>query len=280
MSVPVQSVASYRIGDQSTLQAQLTVGQIMTPRDAFLCALEGQTVAEAFQHVPEVYDILPVVEGDDAQDPKAEVVGIIDRREVNISGMRRSVATYMQEHHDGSIRKTDPLIEFAASGRVDQLTFVTENGTSDVCGLVTIHDLQRLPVRVALFAALTDLEEDIAALLDLAAPDPSEWSSLVNDPRGSIAKEIEKGLRRAANRDDLGSPILTLSFGIKLALLDGLRDSGRLTGLRIPNLRDIRDVRNDIAHGIPFGRIETVPKATQDLRDLHSSIKTLIARHP
>ncbi|MCL3881031.1 hypothetical protein [Marivita sp. GX14005] len=279
MNAPVVSVASYRTGDHSALQAQLTVDQIMTPRDAFLCALEGQTVAEAFQHVPEVYDALPVIEGNDPRDPAAEVIGIIDCREVAPAEMRQSVSTHMQERHCVGIRSTLPLLEFAASGRVDELTFVTADERSIVCGLVTVHDLQRLPVRIALFAALTDLEEDIAGLLDLAAPDPAKWHTLVHDPRGIIKIEIEKGLKRAARRDDLGSPILTLSFGIKLALLEGLKNSGQLAGVAIPNLRNIRDARNDIAHGIPFERIEIVPKAARDLRNLHSSVKTLIARH-
>lgn len=279
MNAPVFTIASYRARDHSALQAQLIVDQIMTPRDAFLCALEGQTVAEAFEHVPDIYDALPVIEGDDPKDPAAEVVGIIDRREVVPGGMRQSVVTHMQEHQGGGIPRTVPLLEFAETGRVDQLTFVTADNPSDVCGLVTIQDLQRLPVRIALFAALTDFEEDIAALLDLAAPDPSEWRTLAHDPHGTIAAEIEKGLTRAARRDDLGSPILTLSFGIKLALLEGLKNSGRLAGTRIPNLHDIRDVRNDIAHGIPFERIESVPKAAQALRDLHSSVKTLIVSH-
>ncbi|VVT33602.1 conserved hypothetical protein [Roseovarius sp. EC-HK134] len=278
MNAPVTSVDSYRMQDHSSLQAQLTVSQIMTGREAFICALEGQSIDEAFQDVPDIYDILPVVDGDDPRDITAEVIGTIDRREVLPAQMRQKVLSQMNDYTGDAITETLPLLDFASAGRVDDLTLVTNGGGSQVCGLVTIYDLQRLPVRIALFAALTDLEEDIACLLDRLAPEPSEWVGLVYDPKGKIAAEIQTGLQRAANRDNLGSPVLTLSFGVKLALLEGLKRHGRLAGLHVPSLREIRNIRNDIAHGTPFENIDVVPKAARDLRDLHALVRKVIER--
>lgn len=280
MNAPIISVASYRMQDNSVLQSQLTVGQIMTPRNAFVCALQGQSVADAFQDVPDVYDALPVVDGNDPSDITADVVGIIYRQDGMRAPVRQTVATHMHEHQGGGVCETMPLLDFATKGSVSKLALVTARNGSDICGLVTIYDLQRLPVRIALFAALTDLEEDIGGLLHRLAPDPSEWGELAHDPSGKNAKKIRESIKYADKRDDLGSPILTLSFGIKLALLEGLKNHGRLAGISIPNLHDIRNVRNDIAHGNPFKHIEGVPRAARNLRDLHFSVKTLIKRQP
>ncbi|WP_439526475.1 hypothetical protein [Roseovarius mucosus] len=279
MNAPVTSVDSYRLQDHSALQAQLTVAQIMTRREAFICALDGQSIEEAFQDVPDVYDVIPVLEGDDPRDINAEVIGTIDRREVRPAQMRQKVLSQMNEYSGNGIVETMPLLDFASAGRVDDLTLVTTGKGPQVSGLVTIYDLQRLPVRIALFAALTDLEEDIACLLHRTAPEPSEWAGLVQDPTGKIAAEIQSGLQRASNRDDLGSPILTLSFGVKLALLEGVKRHGRLRDFSIPTLQDIRIVRNNIAHGIPFENINVIPKAARDLRDLHSLVRKIIERN-
>jgi CBS domain-containing protein len=273
---PVTEIAAYRSQDHSALQAQLTIRQIMTPRRAFLCALEGEPINDAFFNVPEIYDALPVIEGSNRHDASADVVGIIDRRQVRPAQFRQSVQTHMQELSGAEVRDDMSLLDFAAQGRVDELTLVRNCDVGSIAGLVTIHDLQRLPVRIAMFAALTTLEEDIGVVLDIVASDPQTWPDLIDDPTGKLKPEITTGLKRASRHDDLGSPILAMTFGVKLALLDGLYDCGRLSQGRRPDTRVIRETRNDIAHGKPFQNIDRVAFAAKSLVELHSSIKKFI----
>lgn len=271
---PSVKVKAHRAADHSALQAKLTVAEIMTPRVAFICATASETVASAFADVDPIFDALPVVDSADKTDPQAEIIGIIDRRWVKRPNVT-TVASEMTEWNGEAIRADLPLLDFARTIRGDLMQFVSGGHKQRIGGLVTIFDIQRLPVRIALFAALTDLEEDLSALIDQVST-PSEWLDLIpRDNRGLIA-EIERGLERAQRRDDLGSPILALSFGSKAAIFNGLTKQGRVSGFRDSVPHGIVRLRNDIAHGTPFSDIANIASVLSEAVSIHSKIKRVL----
>ncbi len=266
-------VKAHRAADHSALQSKLTVGEIMTPRSEFICALADEPVAEAFSGVDPIFDSLPVVEGTDKADFRAEIIGIVDRREVK-RPITSSVVSEMTEWDGKALSLNLPLIEFVRTARGDVMQFVSD-GTGSIAGLVTIFDIQRLPVRISIFAALTDLEEDLSALIDQVSS-PSQWRDLVSPVGGDLTAEIDKGLKRSARRDDLGAPILALSFGCKAAIFNELVRKGRISGLRDTMLPMIVKLRNDVAHGMPFADVTSVPSALSETLSIHSKIKKVL----
>ena len=266
-------VKAHRAADHSALQGKLTVGEIMIPRSDFICALAHETVAKAFSGVDPIFDALPVVEGSDKADLHAEIVGVIDRRAVK----RPTTSTVVSEMADWDGKALSfnlPLIDFVRAARGDVMQFV-EGAAGGVAGLVTIFDIQRLPVRIALFAALTDLEEDISALIDLFSS-PTEWRDLVSPTSRDLVAEIEKGLKRAERRDDLGAPILALGFGCKVAILNDLVRTGKIFGLRDMVQPKVVTLRNDVAHGTPFADVTSVPSVLSEAVSIHSKIKKVL----
>lgn len=274
LNPPSIKVKAHRAVDHSALQAKLTVAEIMTPRVNFICATASETVASAFADVDPIFDALPVVDCADKTDPQAEIIGIIDRRWVKRPNVTM-VASEMTEWNGEAIRADLPLLEFARTIRGDLMQFVSGGHKQGVDGLVTIFDIQRLPVRIALFAALTDLEEDMSALIDQVST-PSEWLDLIPGDHRDLKAEIEKGLKRAQRRDDLGSPILALGFGCKAAIFNGLTKQGRVSGFRDSVPHGIVRLRNDIAHGMPLSDIFSIASVVSEAVSIHAKIKRVL----
>jgi hypothetical protein len=112
-------------------------------------------------------------------------------------------------------------------------------------GLVSLSDLQRLPVRVALFTMVTHLEILMTEFIRRDCREPHEWLKRLQPERQKkIRREIEKARREDSFVDEL---LLTL-FPDKVKIIrsggpkfSSTRDFGE-------DLERVRSLRNALAH--------------------------------
>ena len=269
--LPITSVAAHRDADHRNVHQLLTVREIMTPRSDFIACLGTETVNDAFRSVPEIYDALPVLAGHDRHDHKADVIGVIDRRKVHASAARERVSQHLDEvARDTSISSATPMLDFIRGLRGEPVSLVHDG--EDIVGLVTLFDIERLPVRIALFALLIDIEDEIGRLIEFMSPNPSSWQEMMLT--AGLKKALQDGLGRASRRDHHGSPILAVGYSVKLAILEALAARGHLGTIKAEGLRGIVDLRNDIAHGLPFKNVGKVPDHTREAIQLQTQIKS------
>ena len=75
---------------------------------------------------------------------------------------------------------------------------------AEIAGLVTLSDLQRLPVRVALFALVTGFEMTMADLIKAKLPDEGAWMAMLKPTRlDKIQHEISMAQAKGAFVDRL-----------------------------------------------------------------------------
>jgi predicted transcriptional regulator len=135
------------------LDRGLTVNLINTPRDDLEVCRTDMVVGPDLEHnTYRNFDFLPVFEGD-------EIVGLLDRVQAltRKSDHGRPVKEVMAPLGEPNlIAARAGVRDFIRSADTAPARLVID-GTR-VSGIVTIADLQKLPVRVALFSLITHLE--------------------------------------------------------------------------------------------------------------------------
>lgn len=263
---PITNVAQHHETDHKNIQEVLTVRQIMTPRSKFLCCSTTSRIGEAFYGVPDVYDAIPVVDGP-AGDDSAELVGVIWRREVQGNKPLARVEEILDERPvDRPLPATTPMLEYARSASADRVSLVC-NGT-EIVGLVTVYDLERLPVRLSLFQHLLYFEQRLGQVIEAIAPDEDTWAGFAPSKR----EEIKAGIRRSRSRDHLGSPILGIGFTEKVAIARKMLPAAFGPVFKTGLLDHVAPFRNEVAHGLPFAKVEDVPERIRQIDRLLDQI--------
>lgn len=258
----VTHIGEHHESDHQRIQSVLTVEQIMTPRAEFLCCSARDHLSDAFTKVPDVYDAVPVVDGD-AGDPTAEIVGVLWRSDLEgVSPLLRVDSVLDERPVEKLLAPSTPMLRFARDASANRLTLIGADAT--VVGLVTVYDLERLPVRLSLFQHLLYLEQKLGEAIMEIEPDPDRWPEIAPGHR----EKIQEGVARSRRRDHHGSPVLGIGFTEKVEIARNLL----VRVLGKPFRREIMDFlapfRNDVAHGLPFERVEDVPKRINQIDEL------------
>lgn len=258
------------LNDFKSVQGQLTVSNIMTPREEFICCSANEPVQNVIDRIPTIYDAVPVIDSTDTTDTSAPILGLLHRDRIPSRKMRAADCadpSAITEAHPAN-RKLLFYIHGLSGNPVE---FVTDG--SNVVGLVTPYDLERLPVRTALFAQIIDVERLMGDLIQERFPDTAEWEDRVPP---SLREELRKGLERAQSRDGSGQAILSIGFGVKINLLtdcfEGTQDQPWIKQER----HEIRIFRNNVAHGAPFPDVMELPTQVRNLLRLRSLIESRI----
>src|SRR5205809_4231918 len=82
---------------------------------------------------------------------------------------------------------------------------------------VSVSDLQRLPVRAALFAIVTQLEMTMADVVRRRFPQPDAWMGLLSQGR---AEKVRENVARAKAEDTLVDRLLYTEFCDKVSIID------------------------------------------------------------
>lgn len=266
LKAPVVSVDHHHETDHRKIQDLLTVEQIMTVRDEFQCCSVSDTLGQAFEGIPDVYDAIPVVDGP-PDDKTADVIGVAWRRDLKGRKSLARVEEIIDERPaEIPLAASTPMLDFARSASADRMSLVGD-GTK-IVGLVTVYDLERLPVRLSLFQHILYFEQRLGQVIVSLAPEERTWPDLC-PPRRT---EIEEGIRRALKRDHLGAPILGIGFTEKVEIARRLLPDALGAGFKAALLDYVAPFRNNVAHGLPFKRVEDVPTRIRQIDDLLDQI--------
>ncbi|WP_152982098.1 hypothetical protein [Prosthecomicrobium hirschii] len=264
-------ILSYKENDHSVFQQKLSLKDIMTERIQFRNALLNETVREAFYGVPAIFDALPVIGGADRKSNTATFFGILDRR--NKIDMNLSVGSQMDRAAARPLPLSMSIIEYIVTRRQQRMHLICDEKSRQVVGLVTVHDLARLPVRLALFAALLDLEDSVGQTIEKFGGPEANWDRLISNNSVRLLDEFNKSRVKAYGPDGGGSLILEMGFGLKLSILKGISSLGLLGNLRLANTNSLRLLRNDIAHTKPLRNLHSLSQDVQHALFLTRELK-------
>lgn len=221
------------------VQGSLTVGLIMVPRESFLTCSRTDTPAGVKQRNAASYSFLPVV------DSRDRVIGLYSAEQwFDRDAPETPIGTDFVPLSEDIVIGADASI-FDFIRKADKFSTKLVVSGDGVAGLVSLSDIQQLPVRAALFALVTSLEMAMALAIERKWTNPEDWISLLSDGR---RKQLLGLMAEARQRDSFVSEIAFTQFSDKADLvckgkiLSGSRNS------RAKEFENIRKLRDNLAH--------------------------------
>ena len=228
------------------LHAGLTVELISTKRPQLMTCALHEALPVVMARNTEPYDFLPVVAAGDGQQDR--IVGLFDAAqffdEIPAEGhVEQHYAPLFEEYLMGADAS---ILNFVMDADKKPCRLVI-SGTN-IVGLISLSDLQKLPVRAALFALITGFEISMFEEIKRGYPNDDDWKRhLSNDRKKKIDKQIEQSHRG----DCFVDALLFTQFCDKSEIL--------LKGFQLPKstqgekdfrkkLEQIQALRNNLAH--------------------------------
>ena len=236
------------------VQGSLTVGLIMVPREDLLDCSPQQTAAEVKMLNVNNYSSLPV------KNETGDYIGLYDaQRWFSQDAPKTPIEDDFQPLSEAILVGADASIfEFIKTADYQPTSLVVSG--NQISGLISISDLQQLPVRAALFALITSLEMAMALAMDTRWGDGADaWFSY-------LPVDQEKSLRRAAKRAKENDTFVSFS------VLTQFSDKTSVT-LKLPQFErdaskwdtvfdELRRLRNSLAHA---DRYADTPEKAKDV---------------
>lgn len=239
----------------AAVEASLPIRLIATHKDHLLTADLGEPLEAVKLRNTGDYDHIPVV---DRTAGEFRVVGLLDLPELADRAPQTRASDAMTPLSGADLIGGDGSILSFVRTAVDRpcRLVVSDAGVS---GLVTLSDLQRLPVRACLFALITHLEASLAAAIDREFGGTTGWMDRLSSKR---AGEVGAKANASRSGDGFVNLLLFTEFADKC---DIVRKSPRFdrSGTQAETQKKaIRKLRDHVAHANDYADTRTRAEET------------------
>ena len=248
----------------SSFERAASVSLIATFEPELKCCTTTDRLADVVSRPDLVeFDFLPVRRG-------REIVGLLNRAEqaseanAETSDAHRTVSDAMHSLDESILMSSESsLLAFVASADVHPCRLIISE--TRINGIVTVADIQKLPVRPVLFLLVTHLEMLMAEALRAAFPGSEGWLDHLKPPR---RKGLEKKWLALQDRDMALDRLVAAEFCDKKEAVVG-------SGIPLPcgkdksarQIEQIEELRNGLAHAGEYaGTREAAARCAETVR--------------
>lgn len=187
----------------------------------------------------EFFSYIPVVNEDD------HIIGLLRAEEWFAADPPScTVADVFEPLSERQVMGSDASIfDFIKTADERPIRLVISSG--NVSGLVSLSDLQQLPVRAALFTLVTSLEIVMAELITRHWEKPGDWMALLSEGR---RRKLEEMIIEAKERDSFVGEIAFTQLADKATLIAKGEFLSLSKNKAIESLRKIQQLRDYLAH--------------------------------
>lgn len=233
----------------SSVEEGLTV-RLVTTFEPYCCDVDEDLAEVVGRQDLREFDYVPVKEND-------EIVGLLHRAEHDTEGASGRV-------RDAMCHLRGDLIISADAGILSYIEYANERpcrlvlSGSRLDGIVTMSDLQRLPVRPAIFLLITHLELLMSDWIRQRCQSEREWIEQLGNDR---PKNIEKQWKKLQANDLAIDRLTATHFSDKYKLVM------KLSSLEDPEeseneLYRIKELRNRVAHAGDYALTQETARET------------------
>jgi len=255
------------------VQRSLTVNLIMAPRNDFaVCRCDEKHSDVAAKNLERNYSFFPVeVEDDNGK----RILGLYDaQRWFESEAPENLIGDDFKKFSEDLVIGADAsIIDFVKEADEHPTRLVvSRNG---VAGLVSLSDMQLLPVRAALFTLITLLEMTMARRIKERFSDPKEWLVKLSEDRRA---RIEEQICKAKKVDQFVSEVAFSQLKDKSRIIVNERliygeESKKSLNKKFEKIRELRD---DIAHANNYAASPSEARKTcRTVRSISGIIQSL-----
>jgi hypothetical protein len=219
------------------LHSGLTVDLIATPLSDLKTCKPHELISDVIRRYPEDFDFIPVI------DENNRFVGMLhaaDQRErLTLGTVWQCYSPLSEEYLIGADAS---ILDFILDADQRQCRLVISG--AKIVGLVSLSDLQRLPVRATLFALITGFEMTMADTIRRLYSKGDDWLEFLGKGR---QRKIEEERKKAKADDGYVESLLFTQFCDKRDILKHHLPEEQRESLHGSLVR-IESLRNSIAH--------------------------------
>jgi CBS domain-containing protein len=209
----------------AAVRTGITVESIATPRAMLVVRQRSDSPDFKDDAKLKDFDNVPVIEGD-------EIVGVYDQE----SGTLRDLSEAMFMASDAS------LLSFVENADKRRFAFLVRE--SQIVGIVTLSDIQKLPVYCVLYSLLMSVEMLLMECIRKECRDnPDKWMTKLNS---KSKKSIEDYWKEAQQKNVALDRLSCASFGNELVAAKELGIVSTTDGAVLEQLNELRDL---VCHG-------------------------------
>lgn len=221
----------------------LPVRLIATPRKKFKTCRPDESVAAVVRRsIRNQFDFMPVIE---APGKNTRIVGLVEivpyAQGRKPGGKIRDVMRRLAE--EDFIGSDAGILSFIRHGDTLPFRFVVSGG--GISGLVHLSDLQKLPVRAALFAMVTHLEMVMADRIRCEFGESDGWLGRLSSDRQD---DVHKRCADAKTKEGLVEALLFTEFSDKITIIRKEPTFPWSKSAFEKKLHEIQDLRDKLAH--------------------------------
>jgi CBS domain-containing protein len=237
------SLAPSSNNSMEALQRTLPVRLIMTPRKNFHTCRHDESLEKVVKGNTERFDHLPVTRRD--RNGKKQIVGLIELINYEIGKCPRdTVNKHMFPLSEEIMTAAETgILDFVRSA--DTLPCRLILTSTGIKGLVSISDLQQLPVRSALFALITQVEMTMTKAIKYEFNNSTGWIDRLSQHGRESLDNHTKRARKANNEVD---PIHMTFFSDKVDILSASSHFVKNRDQFSTELNQLRQLRNKLVH--------------------------------
>jgi hypothetical protein len=258
------------VGAFETLHSGLTVELISTHRNALKTCASGDTIADVMERNVEKYDFLPVTAR--SSSGADSVIGLLNAAKV---AQAATLQGCVREHFDALsetllIGADVKILDFIKDADCKPCRLVVSD--SGIVGLVSLSNLQKLPVRAVLFAIITGFEITMMELIRETFQNDQDWLSCLSEGRQSLIRKI---ITESHDNDSFVESLLFTQFCDKADIIKkSFEVPGESKGTLAGKFGEIQKLRDHVAHANEYAtsakkaeNVCVVIRNTLDLRD-------------
>lgn len=254
-----------------TLQNDLPVQLIATPRADFHTCNAAEPLADVVKRNRESFDFLPVLEG--PTDGTERIVGLVELAPFagsTVPSVR--VEECMQRLSEDNLIGADAsILSFITTADQRPCRLVISGARIE--GLVSLSDLHKLPVRAALFALITYLEMAMAQAIRVEYPEPGDWKKHLSESRRT---DLEKAVCEAKEKDTWIEDLLFTQFADKVQIIKKSPSFRGSKGAFERTMKEIQALRDGLAHANEYAHSRNAAAAVcETVRKIATQIDLL-----
>jgi hypothetical protein len=260
----------------AALQDRLPIALIATPRHALRTCRSDEMLAEVMARNDEGFDYFPVI--DATRHGHERIIGLIELvpylHGQTAGGIVREHMSALSE--DNLIGADAGILTFVRTADRHGCRLVMSG--AEISGLVSLSDLQQLPVRAALFALITHVEMTMAEAIRREFNGSEEWKTRLSEGR---QQKLERKRGEAKSADNLVDDLLLTEFVDKATII--WKSPNFTDGKRRfeDDMTEARKLRDNLAHANEYAAArDAAAKVCDTVRKIELWIERLSAWCP
>ncbi len=242
----MESLLQNNIKFQELVQNRLNVSIIMTPRNELKTCLLSDKIDNLIKNNLENFSILPVA------DNLQNIIGVLNLKNKQILKNNSVKEFYEPINEKIIIGGNSNINEFIKNVREEPFKLVISK--NEISGLVTMSDMQKIPVRVSIFSLIIELEIMMSDLIIKLYPNEESWMNLLTNSRRNKLNDEELKVKKS---DNFVSKIIFTQFGDKAKILEKSKCFSFTTQKQLKKqFEDIRKLRDLVAHSSEFAETD------------------------